>query len=57
MIYQGAASSTFGDDVTAICTGRVGDDGVLRCSELVTKCPSKYEGAGDEHPADIPIER
>ena len=57
VIYQGAASSTFGDDVTAICTGRVGDDGVLRCSELVTKCPSKYEGAGDEHPADIPIER
>lgn len=43
--YEGAASSTFGNDVTAICTGKVGEDGVLACSELVTKCPSKYENA------------
>lgn len=43
--YEGAASSTFGNDVTAICTGKIGDDGVLACSELVTKCPSKYENA------------
>lgn len=55
--YDGAPSSTFGNDVTAICTGRLGDDGVLQCSELVTKCPSKYEGAGTEHPSDIPLER
>ena len=31
--------------VTAICTGKVGEDGVLNASELVTKCPSKYENA------------
>lgn len=43
--YEGAASSTFGNDVTAICTGKIGEDGVLTCSELVTKCPSKYESA------------
>lgn len=41
--YEGAASSTFGNDVTAICTGRIAEDGALDCSELVTKCPSKYE--------------
>ena len=41
--YEGAVSATFGNDVTAICTGRMGTDGVLACSELVTKCPSKYE--------------
>lgn len=41
--YDGGVSATFGNDVTAICTGRIGDDGVLECSELVTKCPSKYE--------------
>ena len=45
--YGGAASSTFGNDVTAICTGKVGDDGVLEATELVTKCPSKYESATD----------
>lgn len=43
--YKGSASSTFGNDVTAICTGRIGENGVLDCSELVTKCPSKYEDA------------
>lgn len=45
--YGGAAASTFGNDVTAICTGKVGADGVLEASELVTKCPSKYESATD----------
>ena len=43
--YDGAASSTVGNDVTAICTGKINDEGVLECSELVTKCPSKYENA------------
>ena len=43
--YDGAASSTFGNDVTAICTGKINDAGVLECSNLVTKCPSKYENA------------
>ena len=41
--YEGGVSATFGNDVTAICTGRMGADGVLECAELVTKCPSKYE--------------
>lgn len=43
--YDGAASATFGNDVTAICTGRIGSDGVLVATEMVTKCPSKYENA------------
>ncbi|MBR5259494.1 MAG: cytochrome c maturation protein CcmE [Eggerthellaceae bacterium] len=43
--YSGAASSTFGNEVTAICTGKIGADGVLVASEMVTKCPSKYESA------------
>ena len=32
--YDGAAASTFGNDVTAICTGKMGSDGVLSCSGL-----------------------
>ena len=44
--YQGSVSATFGNDVTAICTGKMGEDGTLTCTELVTKCPSKYE-SGD----------
>lgn len=47
--YEGAASSTFGNGVTAICTGKLStSNGVeLVASELVTKCPSKYESATD----------
>ena len=43
--YDGGVSATFGNDVTAICTGKKAADGVLNCSDLVTKCPSKYENA------------
>lgn len=45
--YEGGVAATFGNDVTAICTGRFGSDGVLHASELVTKCPSKYENSSD----------
>ena len=42
--YDGALPATFGTGVVAICTGTV-DGGELSASELVTKCPSKYESA------------
>lgn len=45
--FEGGVSASFGNDVTAICTGKIGTDGVLYASELVTKCPSKYEDATD----------
>ena len=40
--YDGAASSTFGNDVTAICTGKINDAGVLEVLR-----------AGDEVPLEI----
>lgn len=43
--YDKGVSATFGNGITAICTGRIDADGVLQCTELVTKCPSKYENA------------
>lgn len=48
--YAGAASSTFGNGVTAICTGTLSDEGgtpTLQATEMVTQCPSKYESATD----------
>lgn len=42
--YDGALPATFGTGVVAICTGTV-TDGVLDATEMVTKCPSKYESA------------
>jgi cytochrome c-type biogenesis protein CcmE len=45
--YDKGLSATFGNQVTAICTGTIDKSGVLICTELVTKCPSKYENATD----------
>ena len=45
--YEGAVSATFGNQVTAICTGTVAEDGTLNATELVTKCPSKYEDSAE----------
>lgn len=42
--YDGALPATFGTGVVAICTGTVAG-GELDATELVTKCPSKYESA------------
>ena len=47
VFYDKGVAATFGNGVTAICKGEIDDSGTLRCSELVTKCPSKYETATD----------
>lgn len=44
VVYGKGMPSSFGTGVTAICTGTM-QDGKLMCSELATKCPSKYESA------------
>lgn len=43
--YEGALPATFGAGVVAICTGDVDNPPFLNCTEMVTKCPSKYESA------------
>ena len=43
--YTGALPSSFGNGVTAICTGTMEGSNRVIASELLTKCPSKYESA------------
>jgi len=45
VVYTGAAPSTFGDGVVAIVTGVLEGDQTLKATEMITKCPSKYESA------------
>lgn len=45
VIYSGTAPNTFGDGVVAIVTGTLEKNGVVNASEMITKCPSKYESA------------
>ena len=43
--YVGGVSATFGNGISTICTGKFDENGVLNATDLVTKCPSKYENA------------
>jgi cytochrome c-type biogenesis protein CcmE len=45
VVYSGAAPNTFGDGVVAIVTGQMDANGVIQASEMITKCPSKYQSA------------
>jgi cytochrome c-type biogenesis protein CcmE len=45
VVYTGGAPSTFGDGVVAIVTGVLEDGTTIKASEMITKCPSKYESA------------
>jgi cytochrome c-type biogenesis protein CcmE len=45
VVYSGAVPATFGDGVTAIITGELAEDGTISATEMITKCPSKYESA------------
>ena len=51
---------TFKHGAEVVVTGRVRDDGTFDASELLAKCPSKYEAAepaapGAQHPDTIPL--
>lgn len=43
--YSGTAPNTFGDGVVAIVTGTLEPGGKITSSDMITKCPSKYESA------------
>lgn len=43
--YTGAVPASFGNGVTAICTGTMEGGTRVVAGELLTKCPSKYESA------------
>jgi cytochrome c-type biogenesis protein CcmE len=43
VVWEKTVPSSFGDGSNAIVTGTLSSDGVLEASELIIKCPSKYE--------------
>jgi cytochrome c-type biogenesis protein CcmE len=49
VIYSGSLPATFGDGVEAIVTGGYEKGEVIKASELITKCPSKYESSDDAY--------
>lgn len=41
--YTGIVPDTFKDDAQVIVGGKIADDGTFAATDLVAKCPSKYE--------------
>jgi cytochrome c-type biogenesis protein CcmE len=43
VVYTGVKPDLLRDEAQAILTGRLGEDGVFQASELLLKCPTRYE--------------
>ena len=54
VVFEGLIPDTFKDDAEVVVEG-VYDPAnpTFRATTLLAKCPSKYEGMGDEHPDEI----
>ena len=57
VVFEGAKPNNFDIATSVVAKGRY-EDGVFHASEVLTKCPSKYEGSpngssGGEHPEGI----
>lgn len=48
VVYEGAKPDLLRNEAQAIMTGHIGPDGVFYASELLLKCPTKYEQAVPE---------
>jgi cytochrome c-type biogenesis protein CcmE len=48
VVYNGPKPDLLRDEAQAIITGKMGEDGKFIASELLLKCPTKYEEAVPE---------
>lgn len=56
--YTGVVPDTFKDDAEVVVSGRMSPKGHFEATEVVAKCPSKYEAAekqGLTHPGEVPM--
>jgi cytochrome c-type biogenesis protein CcmE len=54
VVFTGAKPNNFDIATSVVAKGRY-KDGCFHATEVLTKCPSRYEGNPEgEHPADIP---
>ncbi|MCL5952474.1 MAG: cytochrome c maturation protein CcmE [Chloroflexi bacterium] len=43
VVYKGVVPDTLGEGESVVAEGRLGADGVFQASQILVKCPSKYE--------------
>ena len=53
--YEGLVPDTFTDaeDIEVVVEGRLGRDGVIRATDVLAKCGSRYEAAWDEQAKQV----
>ena len=51
VVYEGVMPDLLQNEAQAIMTGKIGEDGNFYASELLLKCPTKYEEAIPEQSA------
>ncbi|MGV8038715.1 MAG: cytochrome c maturation protein CcmE [Thermoanaerobaculaceae bacterium] len=51
--YSGAVPGNLKEADMIVAIGRF-DGGLLQAEGILTKCPSKYEQQGEQHPTDLP---
>jgi len=52
--YVGVLPDLFRDGAQVVVGGRLGETGTFGADEIMTKCPSKYEGAEEPAPGTVP---
>lgn len=45
VVYNGVVPDIFSEQVEVVVEGKVGPDGTMQASTLLTKCPSRFESA------------
>ena len=55
ILYTGVLPDSFQKDADVVCTGELNKNGEVVATSIISKCPSKYEAQGDEHPEEIKI--
>jgi cytochrome c-type biogenesis protein CcmE len=45
VVYSGVIPDIFSEDVEVVAEGKIGPDGTMVASKLLTKCPSRFDSA------------
>ena len=53
--YHGIIADTFVDGADVVVEGDLDANGTFVATNMLAKCPSKYEAADGSHPDDVPI--
>jgi len=54
VVYKGVIPDTFKAGIQAVVLGKLNSDGIFEATELLAKCPSKYEPVDDQPKKNLP---